>query len=150
MEDIETGDMIPTTISIEVTSEEVKMYEIKEDWFFDKERSVMDVRIIGLCPMVEKRDELGSFRGYKPLFWIYFPEARYVFANANVFNAQNISANITYDDLFWKRMFSSYIVKKSNVYDRYISEYKTGLDALLEAEKLKENIFIFEHDLWHF
>ena len=27
-------------------------YEIKEDWFFDKQRSVLDVRIIGIAPVV--------------------------------------------------------------------------------------------------
>ncbi len=54
------------------------------------------------------------------------------------------------EDVIWKRMFDSYIIKESNVYDRNIAEYKKGLNALLEAEKIKENIFFVEHDLWHF
>lgn len=47
-------------------------------------------------------------------------------------------------------MFGSYIIKESNVYDRYISSYTTGIDALLESERIKNDIFIFEHDLWEY
>ena len=28
--------------------------------------------------------------------------------------------------------------------------YKTGLDALLEGEDIKQALFEFEHDLWNF
>jgi hypothetical protein len=56
---------------------------------------------------------------------------------------------MSYDELFTKRMFSSYVYKESNVYDRTIAEYKTGMDALLESESVKEDIFKYEEDLWH-
>ena len=49
-----------------------------------------------------------------------------------------------------KRMFSSTIVKEGNVYNRKVSEYMVGLDALLEAEKIKAEIFNIEHDLWEY
>ena len=109
----------------------------------------MDVRIIGICPVVD--DYLnGVFRGYKPLFWVYFPEARPIFAKAEVFNRHNSAKRLTYDDVFWKRMFNSYIYKEENVYDRVITDYATGLDALLESERIKTEIFNFEHDLWEY
>ena len=57
---------------------------------------------------------------------------------------------MSFDDLFWKRMFQSYIEKESNIYDREIDTYKSGINALLESEKIKEKIFRFEHDLWSF
>jgi hypothetical protein len=47
-------------------------------------------------------------------------------------------------------MFSSYIVKESNVYDRSIQSYARGVDALLESERIKEELFTVEHDLWHY
>ncbi|MBK7482883.1 MAG: hypothetical protein IPI72_09060 [Flavobacteriales bacterium] len=34
--------------------------------------------------------------------------------------------------------------------DLRINEYKTGLDALLEGEEIKQALFEFEHDLWNF
>ena len=133
-----------------ITSEDIVQYRIKEDWFFDNERSVMDVRIIGIAPVVYQRDQEGNISGLKELFWCYFPECRYVFQNFFVQSRHNDSQRMSYDDLFWKRMFQSYIIKESNIYDRELQNYRAGVDALLESEKIKNKIFIFEHDLWSF
>ena len=35
----------------DITPDKIRGYMIKEDWFFDRQRSVMDVRILGICPM---------------------------------------------------------------------------------------------------
>ncbi len=148
--DLETGEMIPTPVKIEIGSQDIKQYWIKEDWFFDKQRSVLDVRIIGICPLRENKGDNGEVRGYSPMFWLYYPECRPVFANAEVYNRFNDAERRTLEDVLWKRQFGSYVNKESNVYDRSIAEYKLGLDALLEAEKIKNDIFELEHDLWHF
>ncbi len=145
------GTMLSAPTKNETTSAQIWKYWVKEDWFFDKQRSVMDVRIIGLCPLIEKVSETGERLGSDvPLFWVYFPEARPVFANAEVFMRHNDAERRTLEDIFWKRMFSSYVRKESNVYDRGIFEYKVGIDLLLEAERVKNDIFTYEHDLWHF
>jgi len=145
------GTFISAPTKNEVTSLNVWQYWVKEDWFFDKQRSVLDVRIIGLCPLVEKKTETGESTGASTaLFWIYFPEARPVFANQEVYMRHNDAERRTFEDIFWKRMFSSYVRKESNVYDRNIVEYKSGLDVLLEADRVKNDIFMWEHDLFHF
>lgn len=145
------GTFEPTPVKNEITSINVWKYWVKEDWFYDKQRSVMDVRIIGLCPVIEKLSETGEHLGAdKPLFWIYFPEARPVFARTEVFNRHNDAERRSLDDIFWKRMFASYIRKESNVYNRGIYDYKTGLDQLIESDRVKNDIFTYEHDLWHF
>lgn len=149
-EDIETGEFVPVIQEIELETRDIKMYRIKEDWIFDKQRSVMDIRIIGIAPMKEMKGEDGEVRGYAPLFWLYYPECRYVFANWEAFNRENDAERRSYEDIFWKRQFSSYITKWSNVYDRQINMYKTGLDALLEGQEIKQALFEFEHDLWNF
>jgi len=128
----------------------VERINLKEDWFFDKQRSVMDVRILGICPVKNVYDENENKIGIEKMFWIYFPEARPVFAQALVFNRHNGAERRTYDEIFWKRMFGSYIYKEENVYDRTISEYAAGMDALLEAERIKNELFEFEHSLWEF
>lgn len=147
------GQMKQVITKSEITPKEIKQILIKEDWFFDKQKSVMEVRIVGICPLAESFSESGEFRGYQRMFWLYYPECRSVFANAEVFNRHNMSERRTYEDIFWKRQFNSYIVKEENVYDRQITEYMQGagnLGALLESERIKQDIFNFEHDLWHF
>lgn len=149
----EYGDVMEgfaDTVWNDYSSQDIVSYRLKEDWFFDNERSIMDVRIMGICPVRLEYDENMNVKGKVPMFWIYFPEARYVFANYDVFNRQNDAERRTFDDIFWKRMFNSYAYKRSNVYDRNNRSYLQGLDLLLEAEKIKEDLFIMEHDLWHF
>jgi gliding motility associated protien GldN len=145
------GTFIVDTIVNPIGSTDIKAYWVKEDWFFDRQRSVMDVRIIGLCPLKEKTDpSTGDVIGYMPLFWVYFPQLRPLLVRHEVYLGQNNAQRLTYDDMFQKRFFGSYIHKESNVYDRPIPAYLTGLDALLESESIKEDVMNFEHDLWHF
>ncbi len=148
----ENGEPLSTKdTSMAITAEMVKYFEIKEDWIFDKQRSERYVRIIGIAPIVEKKFGGGTSVQDVPVFWLYFPECRYLFANADVFNLHNTSQPITFDDLFQKRMFSSYVVKEENVYDRRIEDYyKDPMKAILESERIKEDLFLFEHDLWHY
>jgi gliding motility associated protien GldN len=150
--DPNTGLTDTVIVKTQVAPENIKRYWLKEDWFFDKERSVMEVRIIGLCPLVEKLDKnTGDFRGYSPLFWLYYPECRPVFAREPVlWWKMNTAAQPSMDELFQKRIFASYIHKESNVYNRSIIEYTNGIDALLESDRIKEEIFNFEQDLWHY
>ena len=46
-------------------------------------------------------------------------------------------------------MFSSIIFKESNVYDRNVGDYAIGIEGILETERIKEDIFNMEHDMWH-
>jgi gliding motility associated protien GldN len=147
-EDIETGELVERITPVNFLPQEVKSFRVKEDWFFDRQRSVLDVRIIGLCPVREYEKD-GTPRR-EAMFWIYFPQARYVFAQAEVYNRANDAERRTYEDMFWKRRFSSYIYKETNVYDRRIADYANVIDALLESDRIKEEIFNFEHDLWEY
>lgn len=134
-------------------SPDITQYMLKEDWFFDKQRSVLDVRILGICPFKKQFDQNGNEvpGGSNMMFWIYFPQIRPVFANAEVYNNYNDAERRTYEDIFWKRQFSSYILQESNVYNRKIGDYmKNTLDALLEGQAIKNKIFNLEHDMWQY
>ncbi len=142
-------DLVPTPVAKTFDIKEIKKFKIKEDWFFDKQRSMLEVRIIGICPVIDVVNIDGSVSA-NSLFWIYFPEIRPILVKADVFNRFNGAAKLTYDDLFWKRMFSSYIYKVDNQYDRRISQYADGMDAILESERIKEDLFNFEQQLWEY
>lgn len=144
----------PAPDTMWIDSKDIVQYRLKEDWFFDKERSVLDVRILGIAPVVYKIQETPSgqktINGMEEKYWLYFPHCRYILNNYFVYNEQNDAQWMSFDDLFWKRQFSSTIYKESNVFDRQIDSYRTGMDALMESEKITEEIRTFEHDVWHF
>lgn len=146
----EDGDMETREVDNPFEFSSVKRLRLKEEWFFDNQRSVMETRIIGVCPVMEMFDEMGEYKGEKPLVWLYFPELRIPMSITAMFNTKNRAATITYDQLFMKRMFSSYIYKKSNVFDRKIDTYKQDLDLLLESKQIEHEIFEFEQDFWEY
>lgn len=130
---------------------EIAFYELKEDWYFDKQHSQLRVKILGICPYVYKTNDLGD-KEPAATAWFYFPEVRTVLVNYEVYNRKNRNNRLTFDDVFMKRYFSSHIVKEENVYDRTIanSGFPTKYDQLLEGERIKNDINIFEHDLWSY
>ena len=145
------GEVIGTIQqSNELSSDKITRYRIKEDWIWDRQRSERYVRILGIAPMMEDFDIDGNSVGFRPLFWLYYPECRYVFANSEVYNMFNDAQRRTYEDLFQKRYFSSYIVKEDNSFNRTIVSYARGLDALAESERIQQELFNLEHDIWHY
>lgn len=151
-EDLETGQMIDTLVQGEVRTDEVVQLLVKEMWFFDKKRSVLDVRIIGLCPIrvYYDPDDLENLRR-KKLFWVKFDEARPALARKEVFNSFNDSERRSFDEIFQKRFFDGFIVQESNIHNnRMIQEYMLGTETLQESERIEEWIFKFEHDVWEF
>ena len=79
------------------------------------------------------------------------PRFRPLFARHEMFNDNNDAQRISFDDYFMQRRFNSYIFAESNVYaNRVINSYALGMDALLEAERIKEYLFETEHDLWEY
>ncbi len=141
-----SGDFIEgrQDVAIENSSTMDKLF-IWEEWVFDKQRSVMDVRVIAISPDGWNGDQRISS------FWIYFPDYRPLFARYEVFNNYNDAERMTFDDVFFKRKFTSYIVAETNVYDnRLIADYLLGIDAIREGERIQAELFKLEHDQWEF
>lgn len=157
----------PTNIridSIEITMrpEDIKKYRIMEDWIFDKKESRMYVRIIAIAPLVSPQID-GAELGEMEWCWLKYhkdvsdadvADVRDILVNMEVFNRQNDAARVTYDDWFEQRLFTSYITRESNPYDLPINAFAdfkdNGEAALLEADRIKYELFNREHDLWEF
>lgn len=142
--------------TVKIQPRHICAVKVVEDWFFDKKRSQMDCRILAIGLVIDER-ELHAENKIRlqsktdlTIFWVYYPEARHWLCNQEIYNERNDAGRISYDDFFLKRKFASYIYKVENVYDRQISQYTNGLDALLESEKIKQEIFQYEHDLWEY
>ena len=150
--DPETFTEIPMPVYNKIDMADIHQFRIKEVWFFDEETSKLSVRILGFCPLYDKKNDNGDVVAILPLFWVYYPDCREILARHEAFNEFNDAQRRTWDDIFEARQFSSYIIKESNVHDRSIKDYTAvgTPEPLLEAEKIKDGIFHFEHDLWEY
>jgi gliding motility associated protien GldN len=146
--DPETYEETYQIVRNEVNPSDVKRFRLKEVWFFDEESSTLQVRILGIAPLIEEFDDNGNFKYERPMFWVYYPESREVLARERVFNVGNDSSPMSFEDLMEMRYFSSYIYKESNVFDRRLEDYLSGVDLLMESDRIRQEIFNFEHDLW--
>lgn len=138
-----------------VNPEDIQKFRVKEMWFFDKEASRMSVRILGIAPVQDFTDETtGEFKYAIPMFWVYYPEAREALSRYQVFTEGNDAAPGTWYDLFEQRRFSSYIYKQSNVLDLRLDDFyngpEKGVERLMESERIKMELFNWEHDLWSY
>ena len=150
--DLNTGDARDSVVTSDIPTQEVKQIEIKEVWYFDKQTSTLQVRILGLCPIrVYKKDPKDSTFVKKRLFWVYYPEIRPLLAKNESLNGFNGARSLSFDDLFLTRKFDGYIVKEENTYNnRSIEQYATGEYAAKESERIKNSIFNYEQDLWEY
>jgi gliding motility associated protien GldN len=145
-----SGNTKDTTYFEDAKREDVKRLIVYEEWFFDKKLSKLDVRIISIMPIWLGADATGNIVP-KQLFWVRFDDVRDVLARNEAFMTSNDAQRISFDDLFMQRRFGSVIIGESNVYnDRLIADYQIGKAALFEAERLKTELFNFEHDLWEY
>ncbi|MRR22256.1 gliding motility protein GldN [bacterium] len=130
---------------------DIKQLMLLEEWFFDKKHSRLDVRIIGICPIYMGYDPITSRLVKRRLFWIRYEDVRQALAQSEAFNSFNDAQRISFEDLMLQRRFNGYIVAESNVYDdRSINQYKMGPSQIFEAERIKNEIFNFEQDLWEY
>lgn len=148
----ETGEMESVVVAAEMHTDDVKRLLVKELWYVNKKTSRLESRIIALCPVREFTKDDGYDGILKSrLFWVDYGEFRDIFAKQNVFNYGNDAVRLSLDDIFLKRFFSSRIIQESNVYDnRTISSYTVGMDAILESDRIKNEIFNMEQDLWQY
>jgi len=145
----------------EVNLDSFYKFHVKEEVIFDKESSRLFWRILGIAPLKRLVTSTGLDLGFTPLFWIYYPDMRPIFASYEVYNGKNYGGRMSWEELFESRMFSGRIIKSSmdNPRDLRIEDIK-GMDdkenpnhllhRLFEGETIKEKIFTYEQDLWSY
>ena len=138
----------------EIKPRNVKQYWIKGTWYFDKRLGELRYRLLGICPVTEPLENPNKDPNIAPvpLFWIWFPDAREVLNDNNIFNKRNSAQPISFDVMLNTRRFSSIIYKEENEYeDREIDKYlpKDALRQMLESERIKSVIRDFEQDMWN-
>jgi gliding motility associated protien GldN len=132
---------------------QIKRWKIFEEWIFDKQCGMFFPRIVALAPLYVPNLN-GVPLPEQAMFYVSFADLRPILVNEEVFNRQNDAMRLTYLDFFEQRLFSSYITKESNDKDFAIKDFPefkdAPMDALYESERIKTDMFNWEHDLWEY
>jgi len=130
----------------------IKRWRVQEVWYQDSRYSQMQVRIIGIAPLLETvvTDAGGSVSYEAPIFWINYAEARPWLAQKAVVTAGNDHSRMSWEDLFSMRRFHGYIYQESDMRGRRLEDYLSGTDLLLQSRKIDENIQNREMDMWSY
>jgi gliding motility associated protien GldN len=139
----------PTPVVSPFDPSGIRFFQIKEEWFFDRHRSQLDVQILGLGLVVNQTDpRSGEELGLANLFWMRFSDIEPLLNAFTCYNPGNLAIPMSYQDVFRNRLFHAMIYKRDNVFDRELADYAQGLDILLEGEEMKKELRNFEEDLW--
>jgi len=147
----------------ETKTEKVKLLKVKGMWYVDRRDGQMKYRLLGIAAMgpdpsmMGERTADGQSLASKDelidLFWVYYPDAREVLANAVVFNSKNLSSDVSYDDVLNARRFSSIIYKSDNGLGTGVIKDYIPHDAeeqLEESDRIKNQILEMENDMWNY
>lgn len=147
------SDLLDTMIVENFHWKKIVKYELLEEWYFDARAGEFIPRIIAIAPLMEVKGAKVSVD--VPMFWIKMEELRPELVKRNALVANGQATTLTWDDAFNKyRLFDSYVSRETSSNNGYISgrpEYlQNGVATLLAAEEIKNDLFIFEHDLWEY
>jgi gliding motility associated protien GldN len=132
-------------------------YMIQEVVFFDKHYSRLYSKILAIAPL--HSDNVTYYDGMpvmealygQILFWVPFDYFRPYMAQQYLMPNRNDTKRITFDDFFAQKLYTSYIVGASNIYDRMIPDYvKTREEIVYEQQLIESELLNFELDLWEY
>lgn len=147
-----TGEQTGTrTVFNPFNPDSIIKFEIKEDIYFDKIRGRVITQTVGLAPIKRIKLSTGEIFGEDHPFWLYFPQCRYPFAGKEIFDTQRDIYNVSYDDIFVTRNFSTTIVKESNPADLRIKDkYPDDEGQKKEAARIEQEIRDYKKNLWKY
>ncbi len=99
---------------------------------------------------MESKESMQYFRG-SILCWFSFDELRPYLAKQILIPNGNESERMTYDEFFAQKLYSSYLLGDSNMYNRMLLEYVVDpIKIKKEQSRIETEIMNFEQDLWEY
>ncbi len=145
------GNQIDSKMALnEFDPARVTKFRVKEDIFFDKQRSRLETRIIGVAPLmnISTSAELAESVGSTPAFWLYFPQLRYSLVQVDVSDPDKGLYDMSMDDFFVQNKFASTIVRESSPgMLQNLKETENG-GQQLDGAKVEEKLDAYKKKLW--
>ena len=162
----ENGNKEELVFLLPLRTVKATMYKIDLmlDFFYNRQSSQMESRILSLGihipyyilnPDLKLIHDTANMDIYQRtdstiLIWFYYPSLRHLFANNPCYRNYRTGEILSIDQVFIKGLYSSIIFQKENVYAKEVNQYTTGLDALLEERRIKNQVFNKELNLWQY
>ena len=66
------------------------------------------------------------------------------------FDEHNLAMQPSWDYVFIAQLYSAYVIRESNLFNRTVSSYATGTDAIIEAAAIEQKVFEVGDDMWEY
>lgn len=135
---------------VDVPSEEVTRYYIKESNYLDQRTNDMRTRVTALCPVLMRVDDFGDQAEPTPLFWLRYDDVATYLSKLPVMtsNLNNVT-NMTADDYFTLNLYEADIYKTNNMQGRILVQYCQTDSALTkERKRIEGELSDFNKHLW--
>lgn len=120
---------------IDIPSEDVLAYYVKEIWYYDQNNSVFSVKIEAICPILSITDDVGLSQTIA-LFWLPYENIRpYIFYSTLMTSGLNSAETYTIDDYFHLRLYDGEIIKTENPLNKTLCELYLKPDLLKSAQE---------------
>lgn len=135
--------------AVDIPTSEVTNYYIKEIMFLDQRNSSIQTRMVALCPVLVRTDDMGETRRY-PMFWIPFETLRTFLSEQSVAaDSLNSAERLSLYDFFNEHRYKGDLYKVSNLKNQSIMDYcKTPDEIKAEQQRLEKALKNVENKLW--
>lgn len=147
-------------------SKQIK-FIVQEIVFFNKHYSRMFTKVIGIAPMYvhnetnvtnlnmagqnRKGEGVWNFLQSSVTCWFLFDELRPFLAKNYVISDGNDTQRLTFDEFFAQKLYGSYLLGDSNMFNRMLlQEYTDPEQILKEQKRIETELLNFEQDLWEY
>lgn len=135
---------------MDVPSNEVLRYYIKERWEFDQKTSKYGPRILAICPILLRAGDFGGDAVPYPMFWINYEDLRPFLRDHLVMSdGMNNTPRFTMEEYFTLQQYEGDIYKVQNTRGLSLMQQYPNADTLkIMREKIELQLRGFGDSIW--
>lgn len=136
---------------IDIPSNEVLSYNIKESSYYDQYTASYHTRVTAICPVLHRSDDFSMDRvNTSPLFWVKYEDLEpylnsVIVMTSNINNASTMSAA----DFFASNQYKGEIYMTTNMQNKSLQQIHHNDTAMAKAQKeIEKQMEDFEKNIW--
>lgn len=144
------GKTVYRVEEVDVPSNEVMSYYLKERWQYDLTGSRYQAQVLALCPVLHRMGEFGGEAVPYPMCWINFEDLRPLLrAHMVMLDGMNNAPRLTMEEYFTLNKYKGELYKVQNTRGLNLMQQYTDSASLAEArERIESELRGFKDSLW--